>query len=93
MSKTDRPGDAYLSADQHDWIPDTHQRRLAFFRRHGIWINDEAIEADLKTGGGGENAKEVSRERALARGWSNEEIEQAYGPWVDKSKVALANKK
>jgi hypothetical protein len=88
MSKIDRDGDAYLNADQHDWIPDPYQRRLAFFRRHGIWIGE-----DCEPEGGNDAVAEISRERALARGWSNEVIERHYGPWVDKSKAALAKKK
>jgi hypothetical protein len=88
MSKTDRNGKQHPTPDEICRIRDPHQRRLAFFRKHGVWINEDVEPED-----GNEEATEISREHALADGWSNELIERMYGPWVDKSKAALARKK
>jgi hypothetical protein len=88
MSKTDPDGEQHPSADEIGRIRDPYQRRLAFFRKHGVWISE-----DVDPEGANEGVTEISRRRALARGWSNEQIERHYGPWVDKSKATLAKKK
>jgi hypothetical protein len=50
MSKTDRDGDEHLSPAEMAVIRDPVRRRLAFFRKHGVWISGEALAADAETG-------------------------------------------
>jgi hypothetical protein len=86
MSKTDPDGDEHLPPWEMALIRDQHKRRLAFFRKHGVWISGEALAEDARPGDGYDPVAEYSRQRARALGWSEEEIEQAYGPSAPNEK-------
>jgi hypothetical protein len=93
MSKTDRSGEKHLPAYEMAAIRDPVQRRLAYFHKYGVWISEEPVLADLEAGGGQEEATEISREHALARGCSPELVERMYGPSIHKKKDTGETKK
>jgi hypothetical protein len=77
--------DEHLPPAEMAAIRDPVRRRLAFFRKHGVWISGEALAADAETGDFTE-LMEATRERARKRGWSEERIERAYGSSIHKKK-------
>jgi hypothetical protein len=83
MSKTDRDGDEHLSPAEMAVIREPVRRRLAFFRKHGVWISGEALAADAETG---DYEEQMEDTRARARGWSEDEIEEHYGAPNQKKK-------
>jgi hypothetical protein len=93
MSETDHVGDEHLPPAEMAAIRDPVRRRLAYFRKYGVWISEEPIPADLEAGGGQEEATEISREHALARGCSPELVERMFGPSIHKKKDTGETKK
>jgi hypothetical protein len=67
MSKTDRSGEKHLPAYEMAAIRDPVQRRLAFFRKHGVWLVGVDEIEDHDVGGAEDGVTEISRERARAR--------------------------
>jgi hypothetical protein len=77
MSKTDRSGEKHLPANEMAAIRDPVQRRLAYFRKFGVWLMTPDDDDEL---GDFTELMEDTRERARKRGCSEEEIERSYGP-------------
>jgi hypothetical protein len=83
MSKTDGNGEKHLPAYEMAAIRDPVQRRLAYFRKYGVWLMTPDDDDEF---GDFTELMEDTRERARKRGWSEERIERAYGPSIHKKK-------
>jgi hypothetical protein len=76
MSDADHDGDEHLPPAEMAAIRDPVRRRLAFFRKHGVWLMTPDDDDEF---GDFTELMESTRERARKRGWSEDEIEEHYG--------------
>jgi hypothetical protein len=87
MSETDHDGDEHLPPAEMAAIRDPARRRLAYFRKYGVWLVGVDEIEDNHVGGSQDGVTEISRKRARARGWSEDEIDRHYGIESNKKRA------
>ena len=90
MSETDHDGDEHLPPAEMAAIRDAVRRRLAYFRKRGVWLMTPDDDDEF---GDFTELMEDTRERARKRGCSPELVELMYGPSIHKKKDTGETKK